>query len=372
MRHERRFNQMETIMNEQSPICVLAALLISVSAVAGTAAPGASRRFSRVFCWGRLTDGETARKYQEIGVTDVPVANPEQLALARKYGMTPYCGAFSARGPHRQVMTEEENAHFAYIHCRDLAGTDSVDRTAEKHRRRLETRHQYGGEPVATLDTLNDARLPCFSSDADYRLSKKAIDTICSKVEGVAGIYFDYIGYTNFKGCYCTNCLAAYQAYLAEKRLPDTQRQKDGFYRDRLVKYYNDMIDYVKSRHPDFKIVVHLYPAFLPEPLYGNRIKADFCGQTVAWYFPWSTEKIAAYTRVTVREQNKHFPGVRGVPFLGINRTAGSLWVKDAATLERELRTILAAGGDWLMVCNGKDMLDPGIDEVFKKYCGRD
>ena len=359
-------------MHHRSVSLLLVALLISVSANAVTNAPAAGRRLSRVFCWGSLKDDETARKYQAVGVTDVPVSNAEQLALARKYGMTPYCGTFGACGPHRQVMTAEEDAHWDYIHCRDLKGADPVERQAEQHRRRLETRHQYGGESVAPIDTLNDAKLPCFSSDTDYRLSKKAIDRICTNKQGVAGIFFDYIGYTNFKGCYCTNCLAAYQADLAEKRLPDTQQQKDRFYRDRLVKYYNDMIDYVKSQHPDFKIVVHLYPVFMPEPLFGNRIKADFCGQTVAWYFPWSAEKIAEYTRVTVQEQNKYFPGVRGVPFLGINRGAGSLWVKDAATLERELRTIQAAGADCLMVCNGGDMLEPGIDEVFKKHCGQD
>jgi hypothetical protein len=114
-----------------------------------------------------------------------------------------------------------------------------------------------------------------------------------------------------------------------------------------------------------------VYPTFLPDPLYGNRLKADFCGQTVAWYFPWDTEKIAQYTKFTVMEQNKYLEGVRGVPFVGLNRAPGSLWAKDAATLGSELRTILAAGGDMLMVCNGNDMIEPGIHEVFMTYCGR-
>lgn len=83
--------------------------------------------------------------------------------------------------------------------------------------------------------------------------------------------------------------------HLAENKLADTQKNKDLFYRDALVAYYNKMIDYVKSKHPDFKVVVHVYPTFLPEPLYGNRTKADFYGQTVAWYFPWDTDKITKY-----------------------------------------------------------------------------
>jgi len=228
---------------------------------------------------------------------------------------------------------------------------------------------RYGGEPDADLDTLNSVRIRCFLSDTDHALSKAALDTLCSRVPGVKGVYFDYLGYSNFKGCYCTNCLAAYRTHLQKQSLADTPKSRDAFYRDQLVRYYNAMIDYVKSKHPEFQVVVHIYPVFLPDPLYGNRTKADFCGQTVAWYFPWEPGKIARYTRMTLGEQNRYFDGVQGVPFLGINRQPGSLWVKDAATLERELQAILAAGGDRLMVCGGRDMLDPDIAAVFKKYC---
>jgi predicted ribosome-associated RNA-binding protein Tma20 len=62
---------------------------------------------------------------------------------------------------------------------------------------------------------------------------------------------------------------------------------------------------------------------------------------------------------------------VQGIPFVGLNTKPGSLWVKDAATLEKELQTILEAGGDTLMVCSGADMLAPGIFEIFRKYCGK-
>ena len=349
---------------------LLVVLLAGATAHAQTSPSEPPKRFKRVFCWGALTDEDTARKFSRIGVTDIPVANKEQLALARKYGMTPYCGIFGPRGPHAQVMSAEEEKHFAYVNGLDLNNRNRSERNAEIDKRRLEMKHRYGGEPVAALDTINSERIPCFSSDVDYTLSKKAIDAICSRTDGVQGIFFDYIGYSNFKGCYCEECLAAYKAYLTEKGLTDTAKHKNEFYRDRLVSYCNDMIDYVKSQHPNFKVVIHVYPVFLPEPLYGNRLKADFCGQTVAWYFPWDTEKIRQYTRVTVMEQDKHFAGVRGVPFVGLNRSPGSLWVKDAVTLDNELRTILASGADTLMVCSGNDMIATGIDKVFETYCG--
>jgi len=330
------------------------------------------KKFRRVFSWGILTNEETARKYSAIGVTDIRVRNQQELELARKHNMTPYCGTFAPHGKHRQVMSLEEEKHFAYINGHDLKDIASAEKKNVIDKRRIEMKHRYGGEPVAALDTLNSSRIACFLSDTDYELSRSAIDKICSQVKGVKGIFFDYIGYSNFKGCYCEDCLKAYRKYLLEKKLADNQENKELFYRDTLVAYYNDMIDYVKSKHPDFKVVVHVYPTFLPEPLYGNRTKADFCGQTVAWYFPWNTEKITRYTKITINDENKYFKDVQGVPFVGLNRRPGSLWIKDAATLEKELQTILKAGGDMLMVCNGSNMIKPGIYEVFKKYCGKE
>ena len=332
-----------------------------------------AEKFNRVFCWGRLVNDETVRKFNEIGVSDICVFNNKQLALALKYGMTPYCGTFMPRGKHPQVMNDAEEKRFAYINGIDLKGMPSKRRLAIMDKRRIETKHRYGGEPVAELDTLNSARIPCLLNKNNREFSKKTIDDICSRVKGVKGIFFDYIGYTNFSGCYCLDCLKAYKEYIAKHDLPDNQSSKDAFYLNVLVEYYNEMIDYVKSKHPDFKVVVHVYPTFLPEPLYGNRTKADFCGQTVAWYFPWDTKKITEYTKITIEDQKKYFKNAVGVPFVGLNRkTPSSLWVKSPATLEKELRTILDAGGDMLMVCNGNDMIKPGIYEVFKKYCGKD
>ena len=325
-------------------------------------------KFERIFAWGMPRDEDTARAYSEIGVTDIRVADAQQLELALRFGMIPYCGTFSPRGRHRQVMSPGEEEHFAYINGHDLKHLGPEERKNLVNRRRIEMNHRYGGEPIAGLDNLNSARIACFNSDADHEISKKALDAICARVPGVKGIYFDYIGYSNFKGCYCDVCLSDCKAYLSGKSLPDNRQNRDLFYRELLVDYFNAMVDYVHQQYPDFKVVAHIYPVFLPDPLYGNRTKADFCGQTVAWYFPWDEVKIADYTRITVEQANRYFKAVRGVPFVGLNRRPGSLWSKTPATLERELRTILQAGGRTLMVCNGSDMLEPGIREVFRSF----
>ena len=328
-------------------------------------------RFTRVFCWGHPTDENAAKNYAQAGVTDIPVSNKKQYDLAVKYGMTPYCCTFTPAGPHLQVVTPEEEKYRIYIGGRDLDKKISgEERNKIIHRRRVEKKYRYGGEKEVEMDVLNE-NIYCFISDTDFTYSGKRLDKILKNaVPGVKGIYFDYIGYINHKGCYCKNCLEKLKDYLKKNNLSDTPANRDIFYRNELVKYYNKVIDYVKSKRPDFKIVAHLYPDFQAEPLFGNRLKLDYCGQTVAWYFKWPLEKIARYTRYVVKHAKDHHSFAEGIPFLGINSSkATSLGYKSPADLEKELQTILASGGRTLMICNGSVMIEKGYFEVFRKYC---
>ena len=330
-------------------------------------------KITRVFCWGYPVSDEAAKRYAEAGVTDMTVRNRKEYDLAVKYGITPYCSCFFAVGPHRQQMTPEEEAYTAYINGHDLAADlPRAEKLNIIHRRRTEKKHRWGGEMETELDTLR-CDIPCFGCDTDLALAKKSIDGILSRaVPGVKGIYLDYIGYTNHRGCYCAGCLERLRRYLAGRKLADTPENRDAFYRDELVSYYNRVIRYIRSRRPDFKAVVHLYPDFRPDPLFGNRVDADFCGQTVAWYFKWPEEKIARYTRYVVEHAKDHHPGAEGIPFLGVNSSRNtSLGFKTPEEVEAELRTIIGASGRMLMVCNGPVMIEPGYFEVFKKYCGR-
>ena len=348
---------------------LLAALLPLLASAEETAAP----KIRRVFCWGYPSNDAVAARYAEAGVTDIQARTQAEAELAQKYGMTPYATCFMAVGPHRQVMTPEEEAYSIYITGRDLdPKLPRAERMKIIHKRRIEKKHRYGGEMETKLDTLR-CDLPCFSSDAGLALSRKRIDELLEKAPpGVAGIYLDYIGYTNHRGCYCSECLAKLRRHLEANRLADTPETRAAFYRDRLVEYYNAVIDYIKSRRPDFKIVVHLYPDFQPDPLFGNRVKADFCGQTAAWYFQWPHPKIDRYTRFVIEHAKDHHPNAEGIPFLGVNTDPnGSLGFKSPETVERELCTIVAAGARTLMVCNGPAMIVPGYFEVFRKFCGK-
>lgn len=326
------------------------------------------------FNWASPLNEEEAQKFADIGVTDVFVTNKKQHDLAKKYGMRSYWRIFTPTGPHPQVMSPAEEKHYAYINGLDLdKKLPSAERMKILHKRRIEKKHRYGGEMVTEIDTLNYSKVACFTSDTDLTLTRKKIDILLKQApEDAAGTCIDYVGYTNHNGCYCDRCLTALRAYLSEHGLEDSHENRAVFYRNKLVEYYNGVIDYIKSKRPDFKIVVHLYPDFKPDPLFGNRIKADYCGQTVAWYFKWDEEKIKKYTSVTVNHAKKYHSFAEGIPFLGLNTNkTSSLGYKTPDDVERELKAILCAGGRSLMVCCGRVIIENGYYEVFKKYCGK-
>lgn len=342
--------------------------------IALLAAAAPEPKIARVVCWGRPVDDKTAARYAAAGVTDIQVLNSKEVALAKKYGMTPYFSCFLPAGPHRQQMTPEEEAYSRYINGLDLDPKRArAERMKIVHARRIEKGHRYGGESENPIDTLR-CDLPCFGCDDGLALTKKKIDDLLARAPaGVAGVYLDYIGYTNHQGCYCPGCLDKLRRFLAEHKLADTPANRARFYRGQLVNYCNAVIDCIKLRRPEYKTVIHIYPEFRPDPLYGNRVKADLCGQTVAWYFEWPPEKIARYTRFVLDHARDYHPDTESIPFLGVNTSRNhSLAFKTPEQVERELKIIIAAGGRTLMVCNGPAILAPGYFEVFRKYCGKD
>ena len=132
------------------------------------------------------------------------------------------------------------------------------------------------------------------------------------------------------------------------------------------------MRQYIRSKRPDFKIVAHIYPEFNPDPLYVNRTKVDFCGQTVSWYFQWQPEKVKHATAVVINDAQKYFPQVQGIPFIGVSTNAkGSLGYKSPSDVAKDIEAVIAAGARTLMVCNGSAMIAPGYFEVFRRYCGK-
>ncbi len=144
---------------------------------------------------------------------------------------------------------------------------------------------------------------------------------------------------------------------------------------DTLVAFNNELADYARSLRPGVKVATHIYPVFLPEPLYGNRLNVDYCGQTAAWYFYpfWPYEKIKRYAHIISFDAKKYHQRAVGVALIGIH-TRPKVYgpVKTPERIERELKAILEGGCTRVQVCSMHDVLyDEKIGAVFKKFFGR-
>ena len=227
----------------------------------------------------------------------------------------------------------------------------------------------YGGEPLFDSSTgryLADplgTRLLCLSHPEVRTVFEKQITEYCAEAD-YAGIAFDFIGYMNGRGCYCAHCRQLYQQYLEQSGKADSGAAQDAFYLRQLVDFCNDMHRFIKEKRPDMLTTSHLYPVFLPKPLYGHLLEYDFVQETAAWYFPWSEDKILNYSREICR-----YPG--GVHFIGYYDHAKRpvFPEKTAARVELELEVMLRGGARHLSVCGFQDVLEnPQIRETFKKY----
>jgi hypothetical protein len=354
-------------------LMVAAAMLIVGCRTTGGARLGKDK-FERLFSWNLPNNEEGFERCVQAGVTDIIVHNTTQFELATKHGMRAYWKCFLPDGPYWQVMNEEETKHYDFINGKDLdPKMPREERSQIINQRRIDKNHRFGGEMVAEIDTINSMRIKCFISDDDFSYSQKRLDAILKDApDGVCGIFMDYNGYMNHNGCYCENCLRKYRDFLADQQLEDSKETRKDFYLGQLIDYYNKVIDYVKKQRPDYKVVIHVYPDFKSEPLLGNRTKADYCGQTVAWYFKWHDDKIRKYTKYVIEHAKDYHKNAEGIPFLGISTDKKSpLAQKTPEDVEREMKQILKAGGRTLMICDGRAIIAPGFFEVFKKYSGK-
>ncbi|MEN6304749.1 MAG: hypothetical protein ABFD96_18610, partial [Armatimonadia bacterium] len=117
------------------------------------------------------------------------------------------------------------------------------------------------------------------------------------------------------------------------------------------------------------KTTIHIWPVFTPEPLYGNRLDVDLCGQTAAWYILWPEEKIAEYSRIIANDAQKYYQRQQGVGMIGYYDLPGKFPVKDAARVDLELKTMIDNGCRSIQVCSSIHVMNnPQIRAVFKKW----
>lgn len=362
-------------------------------------------QFDRLFAFSARYNEDFIRQAADIGVTDLCGKPSEKIiSLCNKYKINFYGlitlnpsewnKAFTKEEPPLQEMSKEENR------IKDLLTGKTVPvnegekgekepenwqiskqqlemiKQMQKNNYKLKTSYQWGGEPLRKHDfgqakAYNDdvlfSDLLCFHHPKVLEALKMKIKEYMS-FDGIAGITFDGIGYQNYHDCKCPESMKQYKIYCRKNKLRASSEAQEKFSLKSLVDFNNKLVDYVHALNPNAKTFNHIWPVYMPEPLYGNRLKVDYCGQTAAWYFYWTQPRIENYSQIISRDQNKYWPNVKGVAFIGYYDRELFPY-KSAEKVEHELRAILNGGSRMLMVCGLTDVLkNPDITSVFKKY----
>jgi hypothetical protein len=251
-----------------------------------------------------------------------------------------------------QVMTDDEESARKFI----MAGKN-----------RAIIPYQFGGEPRMTNEVLGE-RIICFNNKDARELFKPVIDKIVS-VSGIEGLAFDGFGYQNYHNCNCDACKRSLDDFRKNNPGISEEESVNIYFRDLLVDYINYLADYSRSKKSDIKTNIHIWPVFSPDPLYGNRLDVDYCGQTAAWYTIWPEAKIAEYSRIISGEARKYHKRQTGVGMMGYYDRPGQFPVKDAVCVDMELRTMIENGCKSIQVCGTEDVINKKeIAEVFKRY----
>jgi hypothetical protein len=160
-----------------------------------------------------------------------------------------------------------------------------------------------------------------------------------------------------------------FAAYRAKHKDTPADRALVDFSLETLVQFNNDLASFARSLRADLMTANHIWPVFSPEPLYGNRLDIDRCGQTAAWYFNWDLEKVRRYAQIIVSGEQAHYPRARGVAMMGFYNNPRLFPLKTPERVDAELHAILAGGCRRVMVCGLDDVLKtPAVADVFGRY----
>ena len=355
--------------------------LVAVCATAAADAPsGGEPRFRKVFAFTDIGDDEHAAKLAQLNVFAANCCDagnrpdPEKIKRAKRFGIVPYVAFGPFCDSHAQVLSPEEARLQAELQSRfapprakgDAGDRGRTDLWRERH-------YRLGGEPEPGNSEVFVESIGCFvGTNACAKGAARLVERLKANPEAKA-VCLDYIGYANYRGCSHPDCQRLLKAWLEREGLADTEENRDRFFEDQIVAYYAALYDAVKAYDPSVVVYAHIYPVFLPDPLYGSRLKLDYCAQTCAWYFRWPMEKVRKYAETVVRDQRKHWPFAHGVPFVAYGPWANDIdpdFRKTPEDLDRELRAVLESGAEYLSVHEIDSIIaDPAVFAVFKKYC---
>ncbi len=336
------------------------------------ASPGEDRPgFIQLMGWGGGKPSEIVPAAADVGFTDLIVWSNESdylqelVAEGRKHGIGIYSSLslshvdrwkkqYPAIAPPLQVMSPEE---------------DEALRRLQQDTSRGKSGYQYGGEPRLDLEVL-ECEMLCFHHPEVAECYKRQIEEIL-RVPGLRGIALDFFGYRNYRCCRCPRSMELSQEFSSchpELSPEDALRE---FSLTTLVQFNNDLAGHARAVRPGVMVTTHVYPVFLPEPLYGNRLDVDLCGQTAAWFFEpyWEYEKIRKYSQVIFGQEKAYHARSEGCALVGVYDKPEKYSAKSPQRIAEELKAILDGGGDRVQVCSLNDVVkNQEIAAVFKRF----
>jgi hypothetical protein len=348
---------------------IIASIVITLVFSASIAFAGNEKpNFTWKACWGGGDPEAICSKAKEIGFNAFIVWNTnvdylKKFAKAgKKYGIETYfsISASSSSANQRQVMSPHEQEQYKVIKSMDIPALCKI-------------KYQWGGEPVKKKEVYHGGKLACFHRPEVLDKTKSIIKNVLDNVPDITGLAIDGLGYQNYHCCYCDYSMKLFEEYRKKHKHLSKDKALNQFSLEKLVEFNNELTRYAKSIKPDIKTTCHVYPVFLPEILYGNRLDVDYCGETVAWFFKpfWSYWKIKRYTKTILKNQSKYFNNQKAVAMIGFRSEdrckRKGYDIKTKERIKKEILTINKAGCDKIMFCCFNIVKDKEIADLLKE-----
>lgn len=312
-----------------------------------------------VWSWtmGDKSDTEIVASAKSLGFNAIQARSKNMVEECHKVGMEAIAQLWFSSAPKDllQVMLPEEE--------------ERLKQQAENLT--VKDLYQEGGEPIqgGEVHTFNPL---CLDRPKALEFAKQRIDTIIAA--GYDGIGFDGIGYRNYNACFCPISRMKQEEFW--KKHPELSREQAirKYSEECLVSFYGTLVTYAKEKKPDIKTICHIYPHFAPNPLYGNKLPVDYCGQTVSWFFlpHWSLDKIERYTYEAVNHEAQFHPNSESAPFIGIYTLSPfERHRKSVRQVREEIRTVKKSGAKAIQFAElGNILNDAEIANVVREELG--
>ena len=160
----------------------------------------------------------------------------------------------------------------------------------------------------------DDATL-CFEHEASRSFLKERVTTALEIADGVS---FDGFGFRNHYACFCDRCVATRKAMAVEQNGAHEPEWVARMSETSLVTVSDVLYEHAKAIKPNAIVTNHVWPPFYPNEYYGNRLRLDYCTQTISWFYTphWSLRRVEFETAEMKRLED---PGRNTfVPFIGL------------------------------------------------------